>query len=159
MRASRLPGRALAPTSAMLRASSMAVTAASRSRVSMSTGARDGILSSGIAGLVTGGRMASADPAAGRALVRDRGPGLLHAGDAADPAAGVGGRAGVVQAGHRGAVVGEAWRGPHVEQLLQGQLAVEDVAADQAVLVFHLVRAHDVGVDDRALEVRSEEHT
>ena len=118
-----------------------------------SDGACDGAVTgggrAGQPGRARGGRTAE-----GGAAVGDRGPGRLHAGDAADPAAGVGGGAGVVQAGHRGAVVGEPGRGAHVEQLLQGQLAVEDVAADQAVVVLHLVRAHDVGVQDRALEVR-----
>src|SRR5439155_15548786 len=87
-------------------------------------------------------------------LVGDGRPGRLHAGNAAHAAARVGGRAGVVQAGHGGAVVGVAGRRAHVEELLQRQLAVEDVAADQAVLVLHLVGADDVGVQDRALEVR-----
>src|SRR6201999_4037191 len=88
------------------------------------------------------------------AAVAQRRPGRLHAGHTASPTARVRGRTGVVQAGHGGAVIGEPGGGPHVEQLLQGQFAVEDVAADQAVVVLHLVRADDVGVDDRALEVR-----
>ena len=45
-----------------------------------------------------------------------------------------------------GAVVGVARRRPHVEQLLGRELAVEDVAADQPVLLLHLVRADDVAV-------------
>jgi hypothetical protein len=60
----------------------------------------------------------------------------------------------LVQAGDRGAEVGEARGGPHVEHLVGRQLAVKDVAADQAVLVLHLIRADDVGVQDRGLEVR-----
>src|SRR5579859_2354620 len=87
-------------------------------------------------------------------LVRDGGPGRLHARDAAHPATAVGGRAGVVQAAHRGPVVGETGRWPQVEQLLEGQLAMEDVAADQAVVVLHVVGADDVPVQDRRLEVR-----
>ena len=79
--------------------------------------------------------------AGGGLLVGDGRPGRLPAGDAADAAAGVGRRAGVVQPGDRRAVVGVARRRPHVEQLLERELAVEDVAADQAVLVLHLVRA------------------
>ena len=82
----------------------------------------------------------------------DRGLGRLPAGDAADAAAPVGGGAAVVEAGDRRAVVGVAGRGPHVEQLLGRQLAVEDVAADQAVLLLHLVRTHDVAVGDRGGE-------
>src|SRR5437762_3021646 len=60
---------------------------------------------------------------------------------------------GVIQAGDRRAVVGEAGRGAHVEQLLQRQLTVEDVAADQPVVVLHVVGADDVAVHDGALEV------
>src|SRR5262249_56252793 len=90
----------------------------------------------------------------GGVLVGDGRPGRLHPGDAAHAAARVGGRAGVVQPGHGGAVVRVAGGRAHVEELLQRQLAVEDVAADQAVLVLHVVGADDVGVQDRALEVR-----
>ena len=93
-------------------------------------------------------------PAATALAVGDRGPGRLPAGDAAHAAARVGGGAGVVQAGDGRPVVRVAGRRAHVEQLLQGQLAVEDVAADQAVLVLHLVGADDVAVQDRRLEVR-----
>ena len=52
--------------------------------------------------------------------------------------------------------VGVAGRRPHVEQLLGRELAVEDVAADQPVVVLHLVRADHLPVDDRLLEVRRE---
>src|SRR6185437_3754282 len=58
--------------------------------------------------------------------VGDRGLGRLHARYAAHPAAGVRGATRVVQAGDRGAVVGVAGGGAQVEQLLQGELAVED---------------------------------
>ena len=54
--------------------------------------------------------------------------------------------AAVVEPRDRCAVVGVAGRGPHVEQLLKRQLAVEDVAADEAVLLLHLVRTDDVAV-------------
>ena len=86
--------------------------------------------------------------------VGDGDAGRLHARDAADAAAGVRRRARVVEPGDRGAVVGIARRRAHVEQLLERQLAVEDVAADQAVLVLHLVGPDDVAVQDRRLEVR-----
>ena len=39
-------------------------------------------------------------------------------------------------------------------KLLQREFTVEDVAADQAVLLLHLVRTDDVAVRDRRLEVR-----
>src|ERR1700749_2071805 len=86
--------------------------------------------------------------------VGDRGLGRLHAGDAAHPASGMRRAARVVQAGDRGAVVGVAGGGAQVEQLLEGELAVEDVAADQAVVVLHVEGADDVAVQDRGLEVR-----
>jgi hypothetical protein len=36
-----------------------------------------------------------------------------------------------------------------VEQLIHRQLAVEDVASDEAVLLLHLVRSDDLPVQDR----------
>ena len=55
----------------------------------------------------------------------------------------------LVEAADRRAVVGVAGRGPHVEQLRRRELAVEDVAADQAVGVLHVVRADHLAVQDR----------
>ena len=135
----RLPGRGLAPTTATLRASSIARRESAwfrdrRPRRPPQPAAT------------------SAQPLPQGPAVPDRGLGGLPAGDAADAAATVGGRAGVVEAGDGRAVVGVAGRGPHVEQLLGRQLAVEDVAADQAVLLLHLVRADDVAVGDRRRE-------
>ena len=43
-----------------------------------------------------------------------------------------------------------------MEQLLGRELAVEDVAADEVVVVLHLVRADHLAVQDRLLEVRGE---
>src|ERR1700728_5355212 len=80
----------------------------------------------------------------GRLLVGDRGLGRLQARDAADAAARVRRRTRVVEPRHRRAAVGESGTGAHVEELFQGQLAVEDVAADQAVDVLPLVRADEV---------------
>src|SRR5215207_1793275 len=59
----------------------------------------------------------------------DRGEG----GDPRDAASAVGCRPGLVQTRDRRAEVGVAGRGPHVEELVRRQLAVEDVAADQTV--------------------------
>src|SRR5580704_5224932 len=84
---------------------------------------------------------AGAARATAGAAVGDRRLGRLHARNAADAAARVGRRARVVQAGYRGAVIGEPGRRAQVEELLDGQLAVEDVAADQAVVVIHVVGA------------------
>ena len=74
----------------------------------------------------------------------------LEGRDAGDPAASVGGRSGLVETGDRGAEVGVAGGRAEVEQLVGRQLAVEDVAADQAVLVLHLVRTDHGPVQDRA---------
>jgi len=65
-----------------------------------------------------------------------------------DAAAGVGGRAGVVQAGHRGCgIVGEPGRvGRMWNSCSRDSSPWKMFAADQAVLVLHLVRAHDVSV-------------
>ena len=88
----------------------------------------------GVSSAARSGQRRIAGGVAPALLVADRGAGRLHAGDAADAAAGVRRRARVVEPGDRGAVVGVARRRAHVEQLLERQLAVEDVAADQAVL-------------------------
>src|SRR6188472_1844285 len=125
IRRPRLPGRALAPTSATLRASRVRARASLKRPSSART---------------------PAESLPDRLLVADRGLGRLPSGDAADTAAAVRGGAGVVEAGDRGAVVGVPRRGAHVEQLLGRQLAVEDVAADEPVLLLHLVRADDVAV-------------
>src|SRR5581483_11913774 len=126
----------LAPTSATLRASSIAVSAGETPAGSPATaaGCPPGPAPGWAAGSVmsvrrrsrTPGELSPDGPAAARGPgVGDRRLGGLHPGNAADPAAGVGGGAGVVQAAHRRAVVGEAGRRAHVEQLLQRQLAVE----------------------------------
>src|SRR5918995_7533667 len=73
----------------------------------------------------------------------------VAAGNAGDPAAAVGGRPGLVEAADRGAVVGVAGGRAGVEQLAGRQLAVEDVAADQPVLVLHLVGADHLAEQDR----------
>src|SRR5262249_49256998 len=90
----------------------------------------------------------------GDLAVGERGARGLPAGEAAAAAAGVRRRAAVVQAADRRPVVGVPGRRAHVEELLERELAVEDVAADEAVLLLHLVGADDVAVQDRGLEVR-----
>src|SRR6266571_677114 len=83
-------------------------------------------------------------------------PGLperLPAGDAVHAPSRVRGGRAVVQAADRRAVVGVAGGGAHVEQLVDRQLAVEDVAADQPQLLLHVVRPDHLPVDDRAPEV------
>jgi hypothetical protein len=77
----------------------------------------------------------------------------LPPGDAADPAAAVGGRAGLVEPGDRAAVVGVAGGRAHVEQLVGRELGVEAVAPDQPPLLLHLPGPDDLAVQDRALEV------
>ena len=79
--------------------------------------------------------------------------GAEQSGDAGDPAAAVGGRRALVEPPDRRGEVGVARRRAHVEELVGGELAVEDVPADQAVLVLHLVGPDDLAVDDGLLEV------
>src|SRR6476469_7313714 len=130
MRAPKLPGRGLAPTSATDRACSIAATAS--------------------VAVVMVNR--SYGPARQRRLHTLRlafaigkcGARSLPTGYAADAAAGVRRGAAVVEPGDRGAVVGVSGRGTHVEQLLERELTVEDVTSHQAVLDLHLVRSDDV---------------
>src|SRR5664279_5804994 len=65
----------------------------------------------------------------------------IAAGQGGHATARVGRRAALVETLERRPVVGVAGRRAHMEELVEGQLAVEDVAADQAVLVLHVVRA------------------
>src|SRR5215469_11444829 len=129
----RVPPRGLAPTNATLRASSIACSAARASLVINAAGACGGWPSC---------RRSPPSPPACRGCRTRRRPRAWPSWRN--------------KARHGRAVVGEAGGGAHVEQLLQGQLAVEDVAADQAVVVLQLVGADDVAVQDRALEVRRE---
>ncbi len=76
------------------------------------------------------------------------------AGHSGDAAAGVRGRGALVQPLDRSAVVGVADRWTHVEQLVDGELTVEDVPADQAEVALHLVRSDDLLVQDGVLEAR-----
>src|SRR4029078_3334463 len=77
-------------------------------------------------------------------------------GNAGDAAAGVCGRRALVQTGNRCPVVRIPGRGTHVEQLLGRQLAVKDVATDQAVLLLPLERPDDLPRDHRFAEARGE---
>src|SRR5215210_4138267 len=84
-------------------------------------------------------------------------PDLPHAvvrRDGAHPTAGVGGRGGLVEALYRGAVVRITGSRPHVEELLGGELAVEDVAPDEPDVLLHVVRPEHLAVQDRPLQVR-----
>src|SRR6476660_9604925 len=81
---------------------------------------------------------------------------LLHSqvgGHAADPAAGMACRAGLVQPVNRRPEVCVARSGPHVKQLVDGELAMEDVAADQPQLLFHVVWPDHLAVEDGPLQV------
>ena len=73
----------------------------------------------------------------------------FEAGDAGDAAAAVGRAARLVQAVDRRPEVGVTGRGSHVEELIGGELAVKDVAADQPVFVLHLERPDHLTVKDR----------
>src|SRR5579859_4465374 len=69
-------------------------------------------------------------------------------------AAGMGSRTAHIEAGHRRAVIGMAQHRPRREQLVQVELAMEDVAADQAEGAFEVERAVDLHAQHRLLEVR-----
>src|SRR2546425_2654540 len=68
-------------------------------------------------------------------------------------AAGVRGRRAVVQPPERRAVIGVARGRPHVEQLVDRQLAVEDGPADEPQLALHVVVSDDLSIYHRAPEV------
>src|SRR3954471_9572838 len=136
-RSPKLPGRAVAPTTATDRAPSIAWTA---SVVVIGRGEASG-------------RRAADGPASVALVVADRRLRGLPTRDAAYAATRMRCGARVVEPCDRRAVVGVTGSRPHVEQLLHRQLAVEDVATDEAVLVLELVRPDDVAVQDRALDV------
>ena len=81
----------------------------------------------------------------------------LQRGDAAgrahDPAAGVRGRAAHVEAAHGRAVAGPARHRPQEEELLERQLALEDVALGQAPLALEVERGQHLAVQDELLDV------
>src|SRR5690348_4218782 len=72
--------------------------------------------------------------------------------DACDTATAVGRAAGLIETLDRGTKVGVPRRRSAVEQLPRGQLAVEDVPADQPVLRLHPVRSDHLAAEDRAGE-------
>src|SRR5215204_4217760 len=84
-------------------------------------------------------------------------PDLPHAvvrRDGAHPAAGVGGRGGLVEAPDRGPVICVTGGWPHVEELLGRELAVEDVAPDEPDVLLHVVRPEHLAVQDGPFQVR-----
>src|SRR5690348_12935727 len=81
------------------------------------------------------GGAADAVPPAFGAAVREDLADYVATRDAGDPTASVGGRTRLVQPPHRRPQVGVAGRRPGVEHLPQRQLPVEDVPADQTVLL------------------------
>src|SRR3954471_1023397 len=87
-------------------------------------------------------------PSAARAVAHDLAR-RVESGDTGDATAAVRRAARLVQPRDRRAEVGVPGRGSHVEELVGGELAVEDVAADQAVLVLHLERPDHLPVEDR----------
>ena len=95
--------------------------------------------------------MPARGPAVGQDLVHRVAPR-----DPGDPAAAVGGRTGLVQAPDRGTEVRVAGGGTGVEHLAQAQLAVEDVATHEPVLLLHLMRADDLPVQHRVREPGSD---
>ena len=81
-------------------------------------------------------------------------PGGIGAVGARDAAARMRARAAEVEAPHRRAVLGPAEQGAHREELVERGLAVEDVAARQAVRLLEVEGRQDLAVRDLALEVR-----
>src|SRR6516162_5908510 len=93
----------------------------------------------------------SLPPPRGTAVGEDL-PYHVAPGNPGDPAASVCRRAGLIEALHRRAQVRVACRRARVEHLPYRQLAMEDVAADQAVLPLHEVRPDDLPVQHRGGE-------
>src|SRR5262245_1131930 len=87
---------------------------------------------------------ASQTPAA---VGEDRARGVV-AGGAGDTAARVRARAAVVEALERAAVVRIAEHGPRPEQLIEGERAVKDIAADKAEHLLEVERAQHLAADD-----------
>ena len=84
---------------------------------------------------------------------------VLERGDAArgahEAAAGMGRRAAHPQAVHRRAVAGPAGHGPVEEELLERQLALEDVALGEADPLLDVERREHLLADDQVADVRS----
>src|SRR5207237_2067659 len=73
--------------------------------------------------------------------------------NSADAAARVARRAGLVEAADGSVEVGISGCRPHVEQLVDRELTVKDVAADQPKLLLEVEGSQDLPVQDRAPEV------
>ena len=69
------------------------------------------------------------------------------------PPPGMGGGAAHVEVLHRRAVAGPARHGPQEEELLEGQLALEDVALGEAPLALQVQRRQHLAVQDELLQV------
>ncbi len=76
----------------------------------------------------------------------------MQAGDARDAPSSVRGAARLIETGDRRAEVGIAGRRAHVEHLVGREFTVEDVPADEPVLVLHLGGPDDLPVQDRIRE-------
>src|SRR5712691_10274185 len=81
--------------------------------------------------------------------------GRVAAVDTADPAARMGTRAAEIQSLDRRSIIGVAGDRSPGKELIQREVAVHDVAADQAVFLLHVVRSEHLAMLDRALEVAS----
>src|SRR4029450_5202770 len=96
----------------------------------------------------------TADPAGGPAVTGEDAPTSQVPSNPGHATTAVRRRRALVEAAERRAEIGVAGGGPQMEELIRGQLAMEDVPADEPVVVLHLVRPDDLPVQDRAFEVR-----
>ncbi len=69
-----------------------------------------------------------------------------------DATAGMRTRTAQIQARQRAAIAALTEHRPRAEQLIEGQRAVHDVAADQAEVAFEVERRLDLAADDEVLE-------
>src|SRR6185312_1164901 len=76
--------------------------------------------------------------------------------DARDAAAGMRPGTAEIESFERHAVVPVSERGPGAEKLVQRELPVEDIAADEAELALEVERGKDPPAEDRGAEVRRE---
>src|SRR2546423_1734348 len=76
--------------------------------------------------------------------------------DAADATTGMGARAAEIEILDRRPVIRVAGHGPPAEELIEREVAMHDVAADQSVLLLHVMRAEHLAMLDGALQVAGE---
>ncbi len=78
----------------------------------------------------------------------------LKPGDAVHAAAAVRAAGRVVETSNGGSIVGVTRRWAQMEQLIQRNLSVKDVASDHAQILLYVVGAENLAIDHSALEIR-----